>query len=81
MFEGVNSVTWLTSGGLHKEVDMTDRGLDDPVPDVVEQHQEVVPRADEDEEAEILDVLPLEADPADAAEQAREVELGEDDYR
>ncbi|HEX2322674.1 MAG TPA: hypothetical protein VHJ18_27160 [Streptosporangiaceae bacterium] len=63
---------------------MTDRGLDEPVPDAVEQSQEVVPAADdadEADEAELLQVIPLEADPADAAEQAREVELGEDDYR
>jgi len=63
---------------------MTDRGLDEPVPDVVEQSQEVEPRADDTDEtddADLLKVLPLEADPADAAEQAREVELGEDDYR
>jgi len=60
---------------------MTDRGLDEPVPDVVEQSQEVVPAADEADEAELLQVIPLEADPADAAEQAREIELGEDDYR
>jgi len=60
---------------------MTDRGLDEPVPDVVEQSQEVVPAADEADEAELLQVIPLEANPADAAEQAREIELGEDDYR
>lgn len=60
---------------------MTDRGLDEPVPDVVEQSQEVVPAADEADEAELLQVIPFEADLADAAEQAREVELGEDDYR
>ena len=60
---------------------MTDRGLDEPVPDVVEQSQEVVPAADEADEAGLLQVIPLEADLADAAEQAREVELGEDDYR
>jgi hypothetical protein len=70
--------------GRSKEVGMTDRGLDEPVPDAVEQSQEVVPAADdadEADEAELLQVIPLEADPADAAEQAREVELGEDDYR
>jgi len=64
---------------------MTGRGLDDPVPDVVEQHQEAVPDAAEDDEAgddvEFMEEVPLEADPADAAEQAREIELGEDDYR
>lgn len=63
---------------------MTDRGLDDPVPDVVEQSQEAVPHADEDDEVEDVEFreeMPLEADPADAAEQSREIELGEDDYR
>ena len=59
---------------------MTDRGLDDPVPDVVEQSQEAVP-GDDDEDDVLPEELPLEADPADAAEQARQVELGEDDYR
>lgn len=63
---------------------MTGSGFDEPVPDVVEQSQEAVPHADEADEAddvELMDEVPLEADPADAAEQAREVELGEDDYR
>jgi hypothetical protein len=60
---------------------MTDRGLDEPVADAVEQSQEAVPRAEETDEADLLGAMPLEADPADAAEQAREVELGEDDYR
>jgi hypothetical protein len=72
------------STGLAQEVGMPDRGLDDPVPDVVEQSQEVVPSAndaDELEKADLLEVVPLEANPADAAEQAREVEYGEDDYR
>jgi hypothetical protein len=79
-FQGAGSIRT----GHSKEVGMTDRGLDEPVPDVVEQSQEVVPAADdadEADEAELLQVIPLEADPADAAEQAREVELGEDDYR
>ena len=60
---------------------MTDRGLDDPVPDIVEQSQEAVPDDDEDDDELLPDEVPLEANPADAAEQAREVELGEDDYR
>ena len=63
---------------------MTDRGLDDPVPDVVEQSQEAVPHAEEDDaadDAEFMEEVPFEADAADAAEQAREIELGEDDYR
>ncbi|HVB43599.1 MAG TPA: hypothetical protein VNF47_12955 [Streptosporangiaceae bacterium] len=60
---------------------MPDRGLDEPVPDVVEQHQEAVPGADEPEAPDVPEELPLEADAADAAEQAREVGLDEDDYR
>ena len=60
---------------------MTDRGLDEPVPDVVEQSQDAVPGADHSDQTEFPDQLPLEADEADAAEQAREVELGEEDYR
>ena len=59
---------------------MTERELDEPVPDVVEQHQEAVPDADEADETEI-DEVPLEADEADVAEQAREVRLSDDDYR
>ena len=60
---------------------MADRGLDEPVPDVVEQLQEAVPDGDESDEIELPPTVPLEADPADAAEQARTVRLGEDDYR
>jgi hypothetical protein len=60
---------------------MTDAGLDEPVPDVLEQGQEVVPGADESESADLPDELPFEANEADAAEQAREVDLGEEEYR
>jgi hypothetical protein len=60
---------------------MSDRGLDEPVPDAVEQLQDAVPDEDESDETELPDQVPLEADPADAAEQARTVQLGEDDYR
>ncbi len=61
---------------------MTDRGLDEPVPDVVEQSQEAVPRRRRRRRGRASSSqLPLEANQADAAEQAREVELGEDDYR
>jgi hypothetical protein len=60
---------------------MTDRGLDEPEPDAAEQHQEAVPVADDSDETELPDRVPLEADAADAAEQARVVELGEEDYR
>ncbi|HYS31124.1 MAG TPA: hypothetical protein VEM58_02585 [Streptosporangiaceae bacterium] len=60
---------------------MTDRDFDEPVPDVVEQSQEAVPDAAESDQTELPDHLPLEADEADATEQARVVELGEEDYR
>jgi hypothetical protein len=66
---------------------MTDRGLDEPVTDVVEQNQEAVPGTDEADELELNEdelepiEVPLEANPADVAEQTRTVELGEDDYR
>ena len=60
---------------------MTDRGIDEPVPDAVEQRREVVPDGEESDELELPTQIPLEADPADAAEQARTVQLGEDDYR
>jgi hypothetical protein len=60
---------------------MTDSGYEVPLADVVEQNQPVAPRADESDEARIPDKLPLEVDAADAAEQAREVVLDEDDYR
>jgi hypothetical protein len=60
---------------------MTEVGLGAPEPDVAEQHQEAVPAEDESPEAELTGRVPLEADPADAAEQSRIVELGEDEYR
>ncbi len=59
---------------------MSEESLETPEADAAEQHAEAVPAAAEaaDEPAE----LPLEADEADAAEQAREVpSTGDDDYR
>jgi hypothetical protein len=52
-----------------------------PITDVADQNQPVNSRADDPDEMELPDRVPLEADPADAAEQAREVSLDEDDYR
>jgi hypothetical protein len=60
---------------------VTDAGLDQPVPDVVEQSQDVIPSDDEGREAAPPSPLPMEADAADVAEQAREVGLDDDDYR
>jgi hypothetical protein len=81
MFEGVGMLASCgdehTSGGDRQ---MTNSG-DEPLADVVEQHQPAVPGADDLDEAELPEKLPLEADAADAAEQAREVGLDEEDYR
>jgi hypothetical protein len=60
---------------------MSDPSLDEPVPDVVDQRTDAAPDADESDQTELPDAVPLEADAADTAEQAREVGLGEDEYR
>jgi hypothetical protein len=59
----------------------TDWGVEEPVDDVVEQHQEAVPEPEEERGPDLPEEVPLEADPADAAEQAREVETDDEDYR
>ena len=59
---------------------MTDSN-DKPLADVAEQNQPVGADADDSGESELPGGLPLEVDPADAAEQAREVSLDEEDYR
>ncbi|HEY3902800.1 MAG TPA: hypothetical protein VGM14_02680 [Streptosporangiaceae bacterium] len=59
---------------------MTDSN-DKPLADVVEQNQQVNADAENSDEPELPGPLPLEVDPADAAEQAREVSLDEEDYR
>ncbi|MGI9008596.1 MAG: hypothetical protein ACR2FU_20810 [Streptosporangiaceae bacterium] len=62
---------------------MTDTDAEGPVDDVVEQHTLVLPDDQDDEEESELHPaeLPLEADEADAAEQARAINLSDDDYR
>ncbi len=72
---------------------MSENTRDEPLADVVEQNQPVIPEVEqnqpvipETDEPEAVGVhlpakLPLEADVADAAEQARVVELDEDEYR
>jgi len=59
---------------------MNDKGLERPVPDSVEQDQDVIPE-DEEPEQELPREVPLEADEADRAEQERVLDLDEDDYR
>lgn len=82
---------------------MSDRSLEEPVADSLEQHQEVVTGPDEARELDLdesassesassesargefassrVPGVPLEADEADVAEQARGLDLPEDDYR
>lgn len=60
---------------------MTNSGYEEPLADVVEQNQPAAPTEDEADEPRIPDKIPLEVDAADAAEQAREVDLDEEDYR
>lgn len=62
---------------------MPDRDLDEPEADAIEQRTGAVPDADTDTEQapSMPRSRPLEADEADAAEQARTVELGEEEYR
>jgi hypothetical protein len=80
MFEGANILARGEDQASPEGVGMTERELDEPVADVVEQHQEVVPDEDEPDETE-ADEVPLEANEADVAEQARTVRLSDDDYR
>jgi hypothetical protein len=64
---------------------MSDMGLEAPDADAAEQGQNVIPDlADSEDLAEpgLPEELPLEANPADTAEQAREVGRDdEDEYR
>ena len=60
---------------------MSDMGLERPVDDSVEQHQDVIPDEAELDRSGLSHELPLEADEADAAEQERALGLDEDDYR
>jgi hypothetical protein len=59
---------------------MTEKGIEAPVNDAIEQEQSV--RREDDSEREYWPAeVPLDADEADAAEQGRTVDLDEDDYR
>jgi hypothetical protein len=61
---------------------VSDQGLEAPDADVAEQTMDAVPEDEDTDEPARPDELPLEANEADAAEQAREVHLDEDDdYR
>jgi len=56
-------------------------GLERPVADSVEQGQDAISGTNEQDTSPSPEELPLEADEADAAEQARELDLDDDDYR
>jgi hypothetical protein len=59
---------------------MTERRIDAPVADAIEQEQTI--GAGEDAEGQEWPAeLPLDADEADTAEQVRTVDLDEEDYR
>jgi hypothetical protein len=65
---------------------MSDMGLEEPdieAPDAdaAEQHQDVIPEPDDNDEPVEEEEPPLEADEADAAEQARVVTSDDDEYR
>jgi hypothetical protein len=65
---------------------MSDMGVEEPdieAPDAdaAEQHQDVIPEPDANDEAADVEERPLEADQADAAEQARVVAPDDDEYR
>lgn len=59
---------------------MSEESLEAPEADAAEQETDALPTPDDS--AEELQYVPLEADPADVVEQAREVEADDtDDYR
>jgi hypothetical protein len=59
---------------------MSDMNTERTEADFAEQDQDAIPGADE-ENGPGQEEVPFEADPADAAEQGREVSSDEDEYR
>jgi hypothetical protein len=59
---------------------MSDMNIERPEADAAEQDQDAIPGADEESGTD-QEEAPFEADPADAAEQGREVSSDEDEYR
>jgi hypothetical protein len=58
---------------------MTDRGLEEPEDDVAEQARPVL--ADAESTAGPVSEIPMDVNEADAAEQSRDIEMDEDEYR
>lgn len=72
----VNDTTLEEIDDALSETAGPEAGLETPEADAAEQHREV--RAGN---RSWPDRIPFDADPADATDQSREVELDEDDYR
>lgn len=60
---------------------MSEMGLEAPSADAAEQGQDAIPVPPDSDELDELAELPLEANQADTAEQARELSLDDDEYR
>jgi hypothetical protein len=60
---------------------LSDDELEAPDADAAEQGQDAIPAADDADELEALTEVPLEANQADSAEQARELNVDDDEYR
>jgi hypothetical protein len=60
---------------------LSNEELEAPDADAAEQSQDAIPAAGDDDELDELTELPLEANQADSAEQARELNLDDDEYR
>lgn len=60
---------------------LSDDELEAPDADAAEQGQEAIPAPEDDDELDALIEVPLEANQADTAEQARELNLDDDEYR
>ena len=60
---------------------VSDPGLDQPESDVIEQNQDAIAGQIDEREPSLPDEIPIEADVADVAEQARELPADDDEYR
>lgn len=60
---------------------LSDDELEAPDADAAEQGQEAIPAPEDGDELDALIEVPLEANQADTAEQARELNLDDDEYR
>jgi hypothetical protein len=68
-------------GAVMSDMGLEAPDLEAPDADAAEQHQELMPEQDDDDESLEAREPPLEADEADAAEQAEAVIPDDDEYR